>query len=260
MWGAVIGDLAGSIYEYNQTLKFSKLKPQELIAENAFYSDDTILTMAILEAILDNGDYEFYLKKYAKEYGNYQPDFTPYFKTVFSPGFTKWANGEKNGISAGNGAMMRISAVGYLFDNKEDVIANAKLATIPSHNCEEAIKGASIVALIIYYARCGFSKDQIIKELNLNINYNDFNGFNLTCFTTIDNCLYALFNSESFEEAILKVISYGGDTDTNACIVGSMTEALYGIKPEIILKAQTKLPQEFKELLDRGYQKVKKLN
>ena len=77
------------------------------------------------------------------------------------------------------------------------------------------------------------------------------------CYGTIDNCLYALFTSENFEESIKKVISYGGDTDTNACIVGSMAEAMYGIDKKIIMEAQNKIPDNFVEIIDRGYQKIK---
>ena len=97
MWGAVIGDLAGSIYEYQQTKHYSKLNPEELINEKSFYSDDTILTMAILDAILNDRNYEYYLKKYAKKFLTYKPEFTPYFKGIFSPGFTKWVLDNKNG-------------------------------------------------------------------------------------------------------------------------------------------------------------------
>ncbi len=258
MWGAVIGDLAGSIYEYQQTKYFSKLNPKELINEESFYSDDTILTIAILDAILNDRNYEYYLKKYAKNFLIYKPDFSPYFKGIFSPGFTKWALNQKNGKSIGNGAMMRISAVGYLFNNKKDIINNARLATIPSHDSLEAINSATTIALIIFLARLGFSKEEIIKELNLKLNYSDFNGFNTTCYKTIDNCLYALFTSNNFEESLLKVISFGGDTDTNGCIVGSMAEALYGIPNELIKAAREKIPNNFTNLLDIGYSKVLK--
>ena len=256
MWGAVIGDLAGSIYEYQQTKHFSKLNPKELINEKSFYSDDTILTIAILDAILNDKNYEYYLKKYAKNFLTYKPEFTPYFKGIFSPGFTKWALDQENGKSIVNGAMMRISAVGYLFSNKKDIINNARLVTIPSHNSLEAINSATMVALIIFLARLGSSKEEIIKKLNLKLNYSDFNGFNTTCYKTIDNCLYALFTSNSFEESLLKVISFGGDTDTNACIVGSMAEALYGIPNKLIEEAKKKIPNDFSSLLDKGYSKV----
>ena len=89
MWGAIIGDLAGSIYEFNQTKKVVKLNPTKLIDNYSFYSDDTILTIAILDAILNDKNYDIFLKDYAKKYMNYKPNFKPYFKTPFSPNFTK---------------------------------------------------------------------------------------------------------------------------------------------------------------------------
>lgn len=147
MWGAIIGDLAGSIYEFEQIKRIKNLEITELIAENSFYSDDTILTIAILDVILNNQNYEQYLKDYINKYKDYKPNFSPYFKTSFSPSLLKWANGDTLGTSSGNGAMMRISPVGYLFDNLDEVLTNAKLSTIPSHNSEEAIRCATFSIL-----------------------------------------------------------------------------------------------------------------
>lgn len=259
MWGAVIGDLAGSIYEFGQINKVSKIENKDTIPDNSFFSDDTILTMAILDAIEHDKDYEKYLKLYGKKFALHKPKFSPYFKTVFSPGFMKWCDDKKEGNSTGNGAMMRVSPVGYMFNSEKEVIKNSRLSTIPSHNSEEAIKSAEVVALIIYYSRKGFSKKQILDKMNIELKYKPFEKFNLTCSDTIDNCLYALFTSNSFEESINKVISYGGDTDTNACIVGSMAEAMYGIPKELIDKAKTKLPKEFVDILVRAY-KIKEKN
>ena len=105
------------------------------------------------------------MKKYGKLYENYKPNHKPYFKTSFSPRFIEWCNSNKVGTSIGNGAMMRISPVGFLFNNEEDVKENARLATIPSHNSKEAIVYSTLVALIIFYARNNMSKDEIIKKL-----------------------------------------------------------------------------------------------
>ena len=254
MWGAIIGDLAGSIYEFGQIKEISQVEVRNLIEDNSFFSDDTILTIAILDAILNNENYEFYLKKYAKDYAAYKPNFNPYFKNVFSPGFSNWVNGDIPGISKGNGAMMRISPVGYFFNTKEEVIKNVQLATIPSHNSLEAVNCATKVAMVIYLARSGLSKEEIIKELNLDFSYIPFIKFNMTCNDTISNCLYATFTSNSFDESIRKVISYGGDTDTNACIVGSMAEALYGIDEKLIDEAKAKIPDKFVKKLTLGYQ------
>lgn len=263
MYGGIIGDLAGSKYEYGQVKKVHPVSIDKIIEDDSFYSDDTILTIAILDAILHKEGnivhYEKYLKKYIQEYENYKPNFTPYFKTAFSLNMIKWSKGMIEGRSKGNGAMMRISPVGYLFDNEYDIIEQSTLATIPSHYSYEAIDAAQTVALIIYYARCGMPKKDIIHRLTKPFKYQPFPKFNTMCSETLPNCLHALFSSNSFEEAIIKVISYGGDTDTNACIVGSMAEALYGIDESLILLIKQKLPKEFVTILDEGYSRVKKL-
>jgi len=253
MLGAIIGDLAGSIYEFEQINNFHKVKINNVIEDNAFFSDDTILTIAIADAILNNVDYETKLKEYAIEYDNKIPNDIPYFKTMFSPGFTKWAKGNFQGESSGNGAMMRISPIGYLFNTEEDVIKNARLATIPSHNNHDAIKSAKIISLIIYYARLGLDKQEIINKLNLKIKKPKITKFNYTYADTIDLCLYSLFNSNSFEESIRLAISFGGDTDTNACIVGSMAEAMFGIDESLKEQALSKIPKKFIDILNNAY-------
>jgi ADP-ribosylglycohydrolase len=258
MWGAIIGDIAGSIYEFKQLKEIKPVECNEIISQNGFYSDDTILTVAVANAIETDRDYEKYLKLYGKKYEHYRPNFEPYFKNSFSPGYIKWVNGQNDGNSIGNGAMMRISPVGYMFNSEKEVIENAILATKPSHNSEEAIECSKIIALIIYYSRQGWPKKEILKKLNINLQYKPFQKFNTTCKETIDNCLYAVFVSSSFEESIKNVISFGGDTDTNACIVGAMAEAMYGIRPILIEKAKCKIPRAFTDIIEKEY-KIKKI-
>ena len=253
MWGAIIGDLAGSIYEYEQMNGIKSIKTDKIIPDKAFYSDDTILTIAILEAIQTDRNYEKQLKRYGNLYKDYKPNHKPYFKTSFSPGFVKWCNSNEMGTSIGNGAMMRISPVGFLFDNEKEVKENARLATIPSHNSKEAIVYSTLTALIIFYARNNIPKDEILKKLNIELKYKPFEKFNSTCSQTFDNCVFAVFNSNNFEESIYNVLHYGGDTDTNACIVGAMAEALYGIDARLIKKAKEYIPDEFVKILDKTY-------
>ena len=259
MWGAIIGDIAGSIYEYNQLKEIKSVQCDKLIPKNGFYSDDTILTVAIANAIETDKNYEKYLKLYGKKYEHYKPDFEPYFKNSFSPGFIKWVNEQKEGNSTGNGAMMRISPVGYMFDSEKEVIENVILATKPSHNSEESIECSKIVALIIFYAKQGWPKEEILKKLNIKLQYKPFEKFNVTCKETMDNCLYALFKSKSFEESIKNVISFGGDTDTNACIVGAMAEAMYGVSPMLIEEVKNKIPREFTDIIEKEY-RIKKID
>lgn len=249
MYGAIIGDLAGSIYEFAQTKSISNVIVDRIIDKNAFYSDDTILTIAIANAILNDKDYEKYLRRYIKKYSSYKPKFEPYFNTTFSPGLIKWADGDSIGKSIGNGAMMRISPVAFMFDSEKEVVANAKLATISSHNSEEAINAATTIALVIFYLRKGLSKKEIYNKLGIELKYSPFTKFNVTCGETIDNCLYVFYNSTGFEDAIRKAVYMGGDTDTNACIVGAMAEAAYDINCELIEAVNEKIPDEFKKIL-----------
>jgi ADP-ribosylglycohydrolase len=259
MLGAIIGDLAGSIYEYDQIKKVNNITINNIIEDNAFYSDDTILTLAIMDAIVTKSSYEDKLKEWANKYIDYIPNHKPYFKTTFSPGFTKWAKSDVIGTSAGNGAMMRVSPVGYLFNTEKEVIENARLATIPSHNSKEAIEAATLVALIIFYARNNYSKEEIIDKLNITIKEPNITTFNYTCMDTIDVCMYSLFNSNSFENAIKLAISFGGDTDTNACIVGSMAEAMYGIDKGLKDKAMSKLPKEMTNIINKVYKEKRRV-
>ncbi len=255
MYGAIIGDLAGSIYEFDQTKAITSINPTSLITDKSFYSDDTILTIAVLDAIQHNNKYDEYLKKYIQEYKDYKPDFKPYFKTAFSPNLIKWSESNTIGKSSGNGAMMRISPVGFEFDSAREVIKQAKQATAPSHNTKEAIDSATIIALIIYYSRKGYPKETIFKSLSLKPEYHPFTKFNSTCRETIGNCLYAIYNSNSFEEAIRKTLLMGGDTDTNCAIVGSMAEAMYGIDKSLIEIANEKIPDSFVKVLKKSYDK-----
>ncbi len=253
MLGAIYGDKAGSTYEYSQTKKVTPVLIDELEKEDAFYSDDTIETIAIMDAIINKKDYGETLREYILKYESYRPNFKPYFKTAFSPGTIKWAKRIGRNDSIGNGALMRISPVGYLFDSEEDVIENAKLATTPSHNSNEAIECATTVALMIYYFRKGLTKEEVFKKLNIYAEYKPFIRFNTTCYITLNNCLYAIYNSNSFEDSIRKVLYMGGDTDTNACIVGSISESLYGMNEEETCFAKRDLPKEFVKVLNKVY-------
>ena len=156
MYGSIFGDLAGSIYEYEQTKRIRSINSETLITDDSFYSDDAILTIAVLDAILNDRDYDKYLRKYIRDFKDYSPDYKPYFKSSFSPNLIRWSNSNLIGTSHGNGALMRISPVGFMFNSEEEVIENARLATIPSHNSKEAIDSAKTIALMIYFFRNGY--------------------------------------------------------------------------------------------------------
>lgn len=276
MYGAIIGDIVGSIYEYEEFLNSSKntinlakrleiLKKESLINEENFYSDDTILTVAILDSILNEVEYETKLKEYGLKYGREKLNKDNYFDYMFSPNFIKWCKGEKEGKSNGNGCLMRIAAVGFLYNSLSEVEENAELATIPSHNNENAIRAAKVVSTVIYLAKMGHLKNEIIEYLKekyaIKLEYNlealqRSYIFDMTV-NVLEICLYIVFTSENYEMAIRNAISIGGDTDTIACIVGSMAEALYGVPKALIDEAKSKLPKEFIKLLEEGYERMK---
>ena len=106
---------------------------------------------------------------------------------------------------------------------------------------------------MIFYFRNKLTKEEVYKKLNLFASYKPFEKFNTTCHETIDNCLFAIYNSESFEDAIRKTLLMGGDTDTNACIVGSVAEALYGMSENQKEESIENLPDEFKKILKKAY-------
>lgn len=153
MLGAIIGDLAGTKYEYQEFLDSRKaiinlerrrsiLEPSiELITKESFISDDSLLTIAIAEAIIYKRDYGETLKKYGQKYSEDQEPRENFFKSAFSPAFINWASSEtnKNGISHGNGAAMRVSPVAYLFNDLETVQYEALKTAIPSHDSREGI-------------------------------------------------------------------------------------------------------------------------
>ncbi len=252
MYGAIIGDLAGSIYEYDQTKEIKSVSTKKLIDSRSFYSDDTILTIAILDAIINQKDYEKTIREYIERYKDYKPDFQPYFKSGFSPRLLKWSEGNIEGISKGNGALMRISPVGYMFDSEIEVRENAREATIPTHNSEEAIDAATTVALMIYYFRKGYSKSEVSKILSISPSYHAFSKLNKSCSETLPNCIYAIAHSFSFNEAIERTLWMGGDTDTNCAIVGSIAEAIYGVDQSLIEQANQKIPDEFVKVLRKS--------
>lgn len=255
MLGAIIGDVVGSIYEvlevdylkknhmnrpYEERIKILD-KSTPLFTSECSVTDDSILTYSIYDAIKNgNSDYETYLRKYGTEEVNLGVD--RYGRSRFGRGFTEWLKGDYQGESYGNGAAMRVSAVGYLFNDIEEVKKQARLSCLPSHNHEEAIKGAEAVAVSIFLLRNGYTKEQVIDYIKKNYYSLDYDledlqrnyKFSSRTSESIPQALYIFSISNDFEDAIRKAISIGGDADTIAAIVGSLSEAYYGISDELI--------------------------
>lgn len=280
MLGGIIGDLAGTRYEYqefldsrNDVINLDRRRSilnssTKLLTDESFISDDSLLTIAIVEAIIYNRDYKEALKKYGQKYGNKPVEREGFFKNAFSPSFIKWANSEtnENGTSQGNGAAMRISPVAFLFGDLETVEKEAKKATIPSHNSEQAIKGAKCLAETIFLARNKESKEKIEKyvteKYGYDLDYNleelqENNIFNGTSKVTVPQSIFIFLQSNDFEDSIRKAISIGGDTDTIACMVGGISEAYYGIPRELRNKALELIPEDLRHIVIKAYEKKK---
>ncbi len=272
MWGSIIGDLAGSVYEYDQAKNgVHPVTVNKVIEDNAFFTDNTIMTVAVADAIVNEDElYIKYYKKYVEEYEKYMPEFKPYFDTIFSPDFVKIIKGEASPDSKSSIALTRISPVGFLFKKPSLVDTQAIWATGITHNTPEALNNARLVALLTHYFKQGLTEQEVkdtLKQtekhpgLDLDLGkivYKPFEKFNLTCSETMDNVLYAVFSSNCYEEAVTKVISFGGDTGTNASITGGIAEAAFGVPKELVEKAKIKLPEPFVNVINNAYAKMNK--
>ena len=231
MLGAIAGDIIGSVYEWNNI----KSKEFDLFSPEAFFTDDSVLTIALAEAILNDEDYGQVMKRYYNRY--------PY--AGYGGSFHKWARGHdtKPYNSWGNGSAMRTSPVGYAFEELEEVLLKAKRFASFTHNHPEGIKGAQATSTAIFLARKGASKEMIKLYITQQFQYNLTRTideirpnyeFDVSCQGTVPQAITAFIESENYEDAIRNAISIGGDSDTLACITGSIAEAFYGKLPQNI--------------------------
>ena len=231
MIGAIVGDIVGSVYEWSNI----KTKDFVLFGEKCEYTDDTVLTVALAEAILEGEPYEYKLREFYKDY----PD------RGYGTSFHKWAKGIYLGPynSCGNGAAMRISPVGFAFDDLKTVLEKAEEYTAITHNHPEGIKGGQSTAAAIFLARTGTTKKGIKKYIEEQFGYDlsrhvdeirPTYTFIETSQETVPQAIRAFLDSVSFEDAIRTAISLGGDSDTLACITGGIAQAFYGGVPKAI--------------------------
>lgn len=263
MIGSIIGDVVGSIYEVKEINAIknneNKKRPYEerinildksvpLFNEGSCYTDDTALTCAIADAVINNEDYEKSLRRFGLRELSLGKD--RFGRNAFSEGFIKWLKHKKDGDSFGNGSAMRISPIGFLYDDVETIKKEVYKATIPSHNNSEAIKGAEAVAITIFLARNGKTKEEIKEYIENNYYKLDFDleylqknyRFSSKCSETVPQAIFCFLESNGFEDAIRKSISIGGDSDTIACIVGGISEAYYGIPTNLTKEIEKYLP------------------
>ena len=265
MLGAIIGDIVGSIYEgkaysMNQVSgtnpeKIKNLKSTnfQFFKQSSHYTDDTVLTLAIADAILNQKDYVTMVKKYGLKYKN----------VGYGGNFIKWLHSDSMEPynSFGNGSAMRVSAVAWAFDSLEKVLEEAEKTAAITHDHPEGIKGAQSVAAAIFMARKGETKEAIknyIEEVfkyDLNKTIEEIRPtytFDVTCQGSVPEAIIAFLDSSNFETSIRLAISLGGDTDTQAAIAGSIAEAFYkNISPEMVWVVQQKLGKELWEITEK---------
>ncbi len=239
MLGAIIGDIVGSRFEYDN----HKSKRFELFSNDCAVTDDSIMTIAVKEAVVNHlktgVDLTEETVKKMREYGKRYPN--PYGDYGFA--FKQWLNSKnpKPYNSFGNGSAMRVSACGELANSLEEAKRLSYLVTVATHNHIEGIKGAEAVAVSIYLAKQGKNKEEIREHILKNYYNIDFTldelrnyyEFDVTCQGTVPQALQAFFESANFEDAIRNAISIGGDSDTIGAITGSIAEVYYGIPKQL---------------------------
>lgn len=246
MIGAIIGDVIGSRFEFNNTRDYHF----NLWDDSCSYTDDTICTLAIADAILTGESYKSKLLEWCNTY--------PHPMGAYGGRFAQWIHSEdpQPYNSFGNGSAMRVSPVAWAFNDLEDVKREAEKTAAVSHNHPEGIKGAVAVAHAIWLFRTGWGKS--LREWcdTMQQYYPGFESqhfeqgkFDETCQETVPLCLQIICQATDFEDAIRRAISFGGDSDTIGAIVGSIAEARWGIPQQIIDNVMEFLDPRMREQL-----------
>lgn len=251
MIGAVIGDIVGSVYEWNNI----KTKEFPLFQDKCFFTDDTVMTIAVAEGLMNGGEKDDFIDA-MKKYGKMYPD------AGYGGRFGSWllTDSREPYHSWGNGAAMRTAAVGWWFDSLEETQAMAALAAGVTHDHPEGIKGAVSAAAAIFLARTGHSGAEIKAYVERKFGYDlsqtldeirPSYRFSERCQDTVPQAMIAFLESIDFEDAIRNAISLGGDSDTLAAITGGIAEAAYGVPQELKDKAWEYLAEPLRKVLRR---------
>ena len=259
MLGAIIGDIVGSRFEFNNI----KTRKFELFTKDSCLTDDSIMTAAVDECLVKcygNNPKKIVdtLKKWGKKYPN----------AGYGGYFYHWVLGDETEpyYSCGNGAAMRVSGVGWFAKSEEEVKSLSKAVTEVTHNHPEGLKGAEVTAMCVYYARIGknkeFIRDYIYSQYpeTATLDYEElrrtyYHGEEI-CQNTVPQALFCFLISDSFEDCLRTTISIGGDCDTTAAISCAVAEAFYGVPKEIASEAWTYVPKDIKSLLTCCYLSV----
>jgi ADP-ribosylglycohydrolase len=247
MLGAIAGDVIGSVHEDTAT----KTKRFPLFTPESCFTDDTVLTVAVAEAILTGGDYVRAFHAYYRAY----PD------AGYGQQFRTWAElrRKKPYHSWGNGSAMQVSPVGWAFDRLDDVLAEAERCASVTHNHPEGIRGAQAVAAAVLLARQRWDKPAIQEHVERAFDYRLDQPlsrlrrtflFDVSCEGTVPAALRSFLESTDYEDAVRNAISLGGDADTLACIAVAVAEPYYGGVPaEIEAEAMQRMDDRLRAVV-----------
>lgn len=247
MIGAIIGDIVGSDYEFANTSDYNF----EMFGRGSDFTDDTICTIAVADAVLNREDFQSAVRRWCRKYPHPKGQYGSYFLNwVMRPDPHPYN-------SFGNGSAMRVSPVAWLYDNEPDVKEEAAKSAAISHNHPEGIKGAVAIATAIFRMRkaeekCGSIFEEVAQEYygkDVFSNLPRKGYFDVTCQGCVPLSLYIAAHAKSFEDAVRQAVAYGGDSDTVGAIVGSLAEAQYPIPDEMRKKALSYLPEEMIEVV-----------
>ncbi len=255
MLGAIIGDIVGSIYEFEN----HRNKEFSLFKDESGFTDDSVLTCATAAALMDGDSYSDIYRKF----GLYYPG------AGYGARFMGWLMDDSMGPydSYGNGSAMRVSPVGWAFNSEAEVLTAAKSSAEVTHNHQEGIKGAQATALAVFWARQGRSQTEIANEIAIRFDYNisvPVDQLRLTyeysesCQGTVPEAIRCYMEAWDFEDAIRNAVSIGGDSDTLAAIAGGIAEATFGVPNDIAEEAILRLDEPLVAILVRFSEKYVK--
>ena len=259
MLGAIAGDIIGSPYEFDS----NNIKTTDfpLFSGKSRFTDDTVMTAAVAEALMesykkDDGDVKNAVIAKMREFGHLYPD------AGYGGMFRKWL-ASKMPVpyhSFGNGSAMRVSAAGWLYRTYEETVRAARLTAAVTHDHPEGIKGAEATAAAIFLARCGTEKAQIASYIEQEFGYDLSTPLSVirpayhmdaSCQGSVPVSIRAFLEGDDFESVVRLAVSVGGDSDTIACIAGSIAEACYGVPDEIAEKVMTVIDDRLFEVVER---------
>ena len=259
MYGAILGDIIGSRFEFDRG---GKTKDFELLTREDSWTDDTVMTVAVAEALLKVGndasvsEIEEACVKAMQDWGNRYP-FAGYGLRFC--GWLSNENPEPYG-SYGNGSAMRVSAAGWLYDTLERTREVARATANVSHNHPEGLKGAECTAAVIFLARTGASMEEIKAYVDGQFGY-DYSetldemrarhNHDESCMDSLPKALRSFFDGKSYEDVVRNAVSLGGDTDTLAAIAGAMGEAFYGVPGELRRECLDRIEDDMAEVVKR---------